>query len=368
VTTTVILTLNTERDPSRLLPDAAARRSVVLDTTPLRAATADLDETARRLARATLPPVDPDLVPPTSELPELARRRLREVLRSCLTERGWELVDVEAIARLALGRWAAAPADPGAAVLSVAADYLLVTATRPGLVEPDWLSRLEAIAGGAVGPIAATLANARARQAAGEQDRASDARTALDASLALAGERERLRDALDHALRSVPRGRDLDPDERGRLPPLAVSLVRFGTDLRPPGASTRSTSSTNGSPVRSSIPLVRCRRPWRDAGARQSSGGGLSWRRPRRPAARRAGAIASSRRSTGGSSAGRARTSSTRSPRRAASSHSERNARSRRRAHASSTQRSDDGSARSVRPIRRHRPYRPIPGRPGCRS
>jgi hypothetical protein len=217
VTTTVILTLNTERDPSRLLPDAAARRSVVLDTTPLRAATADLDETARRLARATLPPVDPDLVPPTSELPELARRRLREVLRSCLTERGWELVDVEAIARLALGRWAAAPADPGAAVLSVAADYLLVTATRPGLVEPDWLSRLEAIAGGAVGPIAATLANARARQAAGEQDRASDARTALDASLALAGERERLRDALDHALRSVPRGRDLDPDERGTI-------------------------------------------------------------------------------------------------------------------------------------------------------
>jgi hypothetical protein len=217
VTATAILTLNTERDPARLLPDAYVRRSVVLDTTPLRAVTADLDETARRLARAALPLVDPDLVPPAPELPELARRRLRDILRGCLTDRGWELVDVEAIARLALGRWAVAPADAEAAVLSVAADYLLVSATRPGLVEPDWPPRLEAIVGGAVGPIATTLASARARRAAGEQDRASAARTALDLSLALAGERERLRDALDHAVRSAPRGRDLALHERGTI-------------------------------------------------------------------------------------------------------------------------------------------------------
>ncbi len=232
VAATTILTLNAERDAARLLPDAYLRRAVVLDTTPLRTVTRDLDETARALARGVLPQVHPDLAPPAAELPDDARRGLRRLLADCLTERGWELVDVEAISRLVLGRWASMPADAEAAVLSVAADYLLVTATRVGLVGSDWPARFEVVVGSAITSIAATLAVARSRQAAHEERQAATARAGLDATLALAGERERLHDALDHALRAAPRGSDLSSSERasialarGKAPPLRDAIA-----------------------------------------------------------------------------------------------------------------------------------------------
>jgi len=214
---TVIVTLNAECDPGHLLSDAYLRRSVVLDTTPLRAVTRDLDEVAATLARVVLPQVSPDLAPPAPSLPDNARRGLRLLLRNCLTERGWELVDVEAVSRLVLGRWATLPADLAAAVLAVAADYMLVTATRKGLVEPDWPARLEAVVGRPAAPIAETLAVARERQAAVVERTSTLARAELDATLALAGTRERLRDSLDHALRSAPRGHELTPADRATI-------------------------------------------------------------------------------------------------------------------------------------------------------
>ncbi len=217
VNATTIITLNAEDDPSRLLPDSYLRRAVVLDTTPLVGVMFDIDEVARVLSRASLPTIDPNLVPPASELSEEARRGLRLLLQRCLTARGWGLVDVEAISRLALGRWAVMPDDPEAAVLGVAADYLLVSSTRPGLVQADWPARLEAVLGRAASPIAETLAVARARQASvGERAEEAD-RAQLDASLALAGTRERIIDALDHGLRSVARGHELTDADRATI-------------------------------------------------------------------------------------------------------------------------------------------------------
>jgi DNA-binding transcriptional ArsR family regulator len=217
VNATAIITLNTEDDPSRLLPDSYLRRAVVLDTTPLVAVTRDVDEIARLLSRASLPSIDPDVVPPASALSEEARRGLRLILQSCLTGRGWGLVDVEAISRLALGRWAAMPHDPEAAVLGVATDYLLVSSTRPGLVQADWPARLEAVVGRTDSPIAETLAITRARQAAVGEREETAVRAQLDASLALAGTRERLREALDHGLRSVARGHELTDVDRATI-------------------------------------------------------------------------------------------------------------------------------------------------------
>jgi hypothetical protein len=214
---TAIVTLNTERDPGRLLPDAYLRRAVVLDMTPLRAVTRDLDVVAAALARVVLPQVSPDLAPPEPMLPDAAWGGLRRLLRDCLTERGWELIDVEALSRLVLGRWATLPADLEAAVLSVAADYLLLTTTREGLVLADWAVRFETTVGRAVAPIGAARAAAHSRQIAHEESQAATDRAARVTMTVLAGERERLHDALDHAVSSAPRGGDLTSSERATI-------------------------------------------------------------------------------------------------------------------------------------------------------
>ncbi|MBF6604470.1 MAG: winged helix-turn-helix transcriptional regulator [Chloroflexi bacterium] len=210
---TTIITLNLEGDLGALLPDSVLRRSVVLDTSGLLEATADLDLVEWDLVLAGLAPVATDLAPPAADLPETARSLLRAILRNCLTARGWGLVDGTSISRLALGRWATMPTAPEAAVRAVAADYLLVTETREGLVEPDWPARFEAVSGRSDGPIAATLATARDRQAAGEAREVSEERASLAASLEIAGTQARLLDALDHALKSAPRT-ELTGEER----------------------------------------------------------------------------------------------------------------------------------------------------------
>jgi hypothetical protein len=73
--------------------------------------------TARRLARAAIPALGEGLGPPAAELPENAWDALGRLLQVRLTQRGWGLVDVEAISRLVLGRWAQEP-DLEAAVLT----------------------------------------------------------------------------------------------------------------------------------------------------------------------------------------------------------------------------------------------------------
>ncbi len=214
---TTILTLNAERDAARLLPDPYVRRAVVLDTEPLREVTRDLDVVAARLARVALPEVSPDLAPPAPDLPSGAREDLRRLLRHCLTDRGWELSDLEAIVRLALGRWASMPTDLGGAMVSVAADYLLVTDTRPLLVEPDWTARVKAVTGPDAAPLADILAVAHARQVAREARQAATDRADLAETVALAAEHAALLARIDHAVSTAPRGRDLTPAERDAI-------------------------------------------------------------------------------------------------------------------------------------------------------
>ncbi len=214
---TPILTLNLEGDAERLLPDPILRRTVLLNTEPLREVTRDLDVVAARLARVALPVVRPDLAPPAPDLPSGARDALRRLLRYCLTDRGWELSDLEALSRLVLGRWASTPADPWGAMASVAADFLLVTDTRPLLVRPDWPARVRAVTGPDAAPLADILAVAHTRQAAHEKRQAAATRADLDATVALAAEHAALVARIDHAVSTAPRGRDLTPAERDAI-------------------------------------------------------------------------------------------------------------------------------------------------------
>jgi hypothetical protein len=115
--------------------------------------------------------------------------------------------------------------------LGVGADYLLVTATRQGLVEPDWPLRFEELVGPAVAPIAATLKAARARKAAGEARQVSEEQVTRQASLELAGTRERLVGELDYAVRTSPR-MDLTDEERATID--TAHGKRTSSSRRPP--------------------------------------------------------------------------------------------------------------------------------------
>lgn len=206
VQATPLAILNADRGTA-VLPDPYLRRSVVLDTTPLVETTADIDEVARALLGVQLERVAADVAPPEPALPEQARTLLRTGLRAALTDRGWRRVDAEPIARLALGRWATNPAG-GAdqAAFSVAADYLLCTATRDGEVAEDWTARLEAVA--TVAPqqgAAAAIASAGARSR-GERERREAERGEREAAQAsAAGKREELLELIKRSLASAPR-------------------------------------------------------------------------------------------------------------------------------------------------------------------
>ncbi len=204
VRATPLVLLNQDRG-IELVPEPYLRRSVVLDTTPLLSATRDIDEVARAALAARLPTVPASLVPPALALPEPARRLLRSALQDCLSASGWRRVDIEALSRIALGRWASDPAaGPERAALAVAADYLLCTATRADEVAEDWVSRIEAAATAGAGDEVVT-ALPRPGPSAREL-REAEAERAHEARAALAGRRGELLASLSQALARVPRG------------------------------------------------------------------------------------------------------------------------------------------------------------------
>jgi hypothetical protein len=104
---TVYTTLNTGPDGLRALHSAHVRRSVVLDTTPLRQLLVDIDREMWRLfdsgeiaiRRVSLS----RLRPPAIALPAELRELLRSELRAGLTDEGWDLSDPEHIGRIVLG-------------------------------------------------------------------------------------------------------------------------------------------------------------------------------------------------------------------------------------------------------------------------
>jgi DNA-binding transcriptional ArsR family regulator len=167
----------------RVLPAAYVRRSAVLDTTAVAPLLADMDEAAARLlAPGLLPRLDLEqLVPPAAELPPEVRDGLRQALRGRLTPEGWQLADVESVARLALGR-AAFPGSGGlsAAAAATVADYLATAATLGHTIDGwasglrEWLDQAREDGAVMVPDLGRHRAEVRRLEAA-RQDRAADA-------------------------------------------------------------------------------------------------------------------------------------------------------------------------------------------------
>jgi hypothetical protein len=144
--------LNTRRDGLRELDDAYQRRSVVIDTTPLRELLVDVDLAMARLfdGSGRIPRLSLErLKPPLMALPPDLWRLLRDELRHGLTEDGWALTDTESLARVVLGRAAFTHGDLEQDVLAVAFDALCCAATLNHTV-PGYMDRLTARLGGGV--------------------------------------------------------------------------------------------------------------------------------------------------------------------------------------------------------------------------
>lgn len=198
------------RELSGRLHEAYVRRSPVLDTGELGGLLREIDEEMRKLfARGVIPHLNLKTLRPLSELPEAVRRALRDALTSGLTEEGWRLADVEAISRLALGRTPlmGPDADPGAACVATALDYLIVTSTVAGHVRDGAVIELGAKLGGTQ-PLAPNIEAHRSDQVArARRDREADtARVAED--LAFEADRAGLRDELLGAVDRLGRRRD----------------------------------------------------------------------------------------------------------------------------------------------------------------
>jgi hypothetical protein len=128
----IYITLN-KRSELLQLDDAYVRRSVVIDTTPLRELLVDADLHMVQLfdGSGRIPHLPLDRIkPPLPALPPDLWRLLRDELRHGLTEDGWALSDTESLARIALG-WAALTNsdDLEQAVLVVAFDALCCAST-----------------------------------------------------------------------------------------------------------------------------------------------------------------------------------------------------------------------------------------------
>jgi hypothetical protein len=192
-----------------VLHEAYRRRAVVLNTAPLRPALADIDEAMRRLFELPLPRLDLQRLRPAPGLPADARRALREALRGGLTDEGWELCDVEAVARLALGRQPLAPGEEAHALaLATAWDYLLCADTV-GQARAGLAAALPAGGLGLFGPdrarVVAECQQRQGREAAGRQ-------AAEEERLRFVAERERRAAVLTAARAAL--GRPADPEGR----------------------------------------------------------------------------------------------------------------------------------------------------------
>jgi hypothetical protein len=142
---TVYVTLNTGREGLRALHSAHVRRSVVLDTTRLKPLLSDLDRDMERLLSSGKVPIPrlslERLRPPVRALPPDLRELMRSELRAGLTNDGWELTQVEAVARIAIGRATITESDLEQAVLATVYDYLTCASTL-GHARLDYSARL----------------------------------------------------------------------------------------------------------------------------------------------------------------------------------------------------------------------------------
>lgn len=148
---TVMVCLNARPDQlAGLVGEAYVRRSVVLDTTPLKPLLDGVATVVRRLRRpGTVPRLELSrLAPPIRELPEERWQQLNAILAAELVPAGRALVDVEALSRCALGRASLiGGGDLKLAVAATAFDYLTTAATLDHTRE-GYAQRLRAELGG----------------------------------------------------------------------------------------------------------------------------------------------------------------------------------------------------------------------------
>ena len=176
-------------DPARaLLPEGTRRRSVILSTGYVGGRTGELAERIDAGMRS-LTPADrlalARLRPPLVELPVEVRAVLREAGRMVTPAHGpTPFLGLEAAA---LGRLALAGGDPMAATVGTLVDYLAVTGTTPGMVDPGWLARAAGlrawVADGGHGDVAGVLESIERGQ-----DAARSASRELRVSRAAAGD------------------------------------------------------------------------------------------------------------------------------------------------------------------------------------
>ncbi len=240
VRATPLVTLNDDRGRDKLLSEAHLRRAVVLNTRApaLRQATRDLDEAAHDLERSEIRPLPVDLTAPAAQLPEAARDHLRALILASLTELGWERVDVEPLARIALGYWALdSRGGPALAAARVALDYLLCTSTCEGELRDDWDSRFATAASALVTDpqLRDALEAVSKHRAVARAVRQADLEGSRSADLALAARRAELLAVVDSAIRGGPRR--LAQDERA-VRAAAVAKGRVLAEWVRAGAST----------------------------------------------------------------------------------------------------------------------------------
>jgi hypothetical protein len=129
----VYVTLNPSGEGLAGLSSAHVRRSVVLNTTELREVLTDIDSYMDRLLldrEVVIPRLGLErLRPPATVLPRDLRELLRELLRSGLTDDGWDHSDSGPLTRAVLGRAAHKGIEMEAAVAKVAVDYLTCRTT-----------------------------------------------------------------------------------------------------------------------------------------------------------------------------------------------------------------------------------------------
>jgi DNA-binding transcriptional ArsR family regulator len=252
----IYTTLNSDHE-MRELDDAYVRRSVVINTGPLRELLADADLGMARLfdASGRIPRLSLErLKPPQSSLPPDLWDLLRGELRAGLTDEGRALSDTEPLARIALGRAALTGGDLEQAVLAVAFDALCCASTL-GHTVAGYIDRLaHRLGGGALAPDPNAAEDQRQLLAARRRKRALEKAVNHDR---LIEERGRLDQMLDEVIARLDlrRLRNCPADQRVAARGLAARLRQVRADVTAARTSQALAAAED-----------RCRDPMRRAG------------------------------------------------------------------------------------------------------
>lgn len=255
---TVYVTLNTGRAGLGAMHEAHVRRSVVIDTAPLRPLLVDLDERMDALFNGPTPRMNlRSLRPGMLELPSELRAELRAELRRGLTDEGWDHTDIEPVARLAIGRHVMTDCDLEQATLATALDYLSCASTI-GHTRDGFASRLAARLSGDPAASAAAAEEEAERWRLHERQRERDQ---LADRLAFQADRERLYSTMISERDAMGRARDIERQAVAQALSVAAEAIR--------GARSRNNLDIAWEAAQPYIEQAQAWRANRDAAARE---------------------------------------------------------------------------------------------------